>query len=112
MQIWHNENPERVTPPDHFGGLTSTDIVPFAGRNFAVQLSNIPPGGGGELHHHDDWAQVFYIVAGQLTFDTGNERFTLVALRLSNGSPTNSDYTSTLAAPTAWCTDCSTFPAD
>jgi len=93
MEIWKNESPQWVTPPDHFGGLTSTDIVPFAGRNFAVQISNVPPGGGGELHHHDDWAQVFYIVAGQLTFDTGNERFTLVAGQSVLFDPKDPHYT-------------------
>ena len=93
MEIWRNENPVRFTPPDHFGGLTSTDIFPFEGRNFAVQASNIPPGGGGELHHHDHWAQAFYIVAGQLTFDTGNERFELVAGQSVLFDPKDPHYT-------------------
>jgi quercetin dioxygenase-like cupin family protein len=52
--------------------------VPFQGSNFCVQASKAPVGGGGELHHHDDWSQVFYVVEGQMTFDTGKERFTLV----------------------------------
>lgn len=79
MQIWRNENVESFTPPGHFGGLKVSDIVPFAGRNFSVQVSTAPPGGGGDMHHHDDWAQVFYVMDGQLTFDTGKERFTLHA---------------------------------
>ena len=45
----------------------------------SVQVSYAPPGGGGELHHHDNWEQVFYIMQGELTFDTGEERFTLRA---------------------------------
>lgn len=77
MQIWRNEKPETFTPPGHFGGLKVADIVSLAGRKYAVQVSTAPPGGGGELHHHDTWSQVFFIVRGQLTFDTGKERFTL-----------------------------------
>ena len=29
-----------------------------------------PPGGGGELHDHDSWSQLFFVTKGQLTFDT------------------------------------------
>jgi len=79
MQIWRNEDVASFTPPGHFGGLKVSDIVPFKGRNFSVQVSTAPPGAGGEMHHHDDWAQVFYVMGGQLTFDTGTERFTLHA---------------------------------
>lgn len=80
MEIWKNENPETYTPPGHIGGLLVSDIFPFVdGRKFAVQISNIPPGGSGLLHDHDSWSQVFYIVKGQLRFDNGSEKFTLVA---------------------------------
>ncbi len=78
MQIWKGEG-ERFTPPAHFGGLKVANIVPLAGHNFSVQVSVAPPGGGGEKHHHDDWSQVFYVLDGELTFDTGKERFTLQA---------------------------------
>lgn len=77
MQIWKNGDAPGVTPPNHFGGLTVLDVVPFAGRNFAVQVSKAPPGGGGELHHHDTWSQLFYLMEGELTFETGRETFTL-----------------------------------
>ena len=77
MNIWKNGAATGVTPPNHFGGLNVLDIVPFKGSNFSVQLSKAPKGGGGELHHHDDWSQVFFVVKGQMTFDTGKERFTL-----------------------------------
>jgi quercetin dioxygenase-like cupin family protein len=77
MNIWKNGAAAGVTPPNHFGGLNVLDIVPFKGSNFSVQLSKAPKGGGGELHHHDDWSQVFFVVKGQMTFDTGKERFTL-----------------------------------
>ena len=77
MNIWKNGEAVGITPPNHFGGLNVLDIVPFRGNNFSVQLSKAPSGGGGELHHHDDWSQVFYLVRGALTFDTGQERFTL-----------------------------------
>lgn len=80
MHIWRNEHPDAWRmPPGHFGGLKATDIVPFEGRDFAVQIAVIPPGGGGELHHHETWSQVFYIVEGQMTFETGQDRFELVA---------------------------------
>ncbi len=77
MNIWKNGAAAGVTPPNHFGGLTVLDIVPFKGSNFSVQVSKAPKGGGGEMHHHDDWSQLFYLVRGELTFDTGKERFTL-----------------------------------
>lgn len=77
MKVWKDGDKTGVTPPNHFGGLNVLDIVPFAGRTFSVQVSKAPPGGGGEMHHHDNWSQVFYVVAGQLTFDTGEQRFTL-----------------------------------
>ena len=78
MQIWKGEG-ERFTPPAHFGGLKVADIVPFKGHNFAMQISVAPPGAGGEKHYHDDWSQVFYVIEGELTFDTGEKRFTLKA---------------------------------
>lgn len=79
MRIWKDSNGETFVPPGHFGGLEVANIVPFEGRRFSVQVSHAPPGGGGEMHHHDDWAQLFYVVTGELTFDTGQERFTLKA---------------------------------
>ena len=79
MHIWRSEERETFVPDGHFGGLEVADVVPFAGRNYSVQVSYAPPGGGGELHHHDDWEQVFYVMKGELTFDTGEERFTLRA---------------------------------
>ena len=77
MKIWKNGDATGITPPNHFGGLNVLDIVPFAGSNFSVQVSKAPKGGGGELHHHESWSQVFYVLEGALTFDTGKERFTL-----------------------------------
>ena len=77
MKIWKDAGRTGITPPNHFGGLNVLDIVPFADGDFSVQVSRAPKGGGGELHHHDTWSQVFYIVEGSLTFDTGQERFTL-----------------------------------
>ena len=79
MKIWKDGVAKGVTPPNHFGGLEVLDVVPFADRNFSVQVSKAPPGGGGEMHHHDAWSQVFYVVDGEMTFDTGEERFTLKA---------------------------------
>jgi quercetin dioxygenase-like cupin family protein len=78
MKIWREKNPVTFTPPAHFGGLQVANIVPLDGNIFSVQISTAPPGAGGEMHHHEDWSQVFYVLKGQLTFDTGKERFTLV----------------------------------
>lgn len=79
MQVWDESKSEPFTPPAHFGGLAVLNVVPFEGRNFSVQVSKAPPGAGGEMHHHDTWAQVFYVTEGELTFDTGERRFTLKA---------------------------------
>ena len=68
----------RVEPAGHFGHLEVADVVPKAvGGIFSTQLSYCPPGGGGEKHHHETEAQVFLVIRGELTFDTGEERFTL-----------------------------------
>lgn len=93
MIIWNNEDGVGITPPNHFGDLKVRDIVPFSGRNFSVQVSRAPKGGGGEMHHHDDWSQVFYVVEGALTFDTGKERFTLVAGQAVLFEPGDPHYT-------------------
>lgn len=77
MNIWKNGATAGITPPNHFGGLTVLDVVPFKDSNFSIQVSRAPKGGGGELHHHDSWSQVFYLMEGELTFDTGKERFGL-----------------------------------
>ena len=77
MKIWKEKNPETFTPPAHFGGLKVANIVPFGERELSVQLSRAPVGAGGEMHHHDTWSQVFFVMEGELTFDTGKERFTL-----------------------------------
>jgi len=79
MRIWRNEKTETFTPPAHFGGLKVTNFVPLDGHEFSIQISTAPPGGGGELHHHDRWSQLFFVLKGELTFDTGKDRFTLVA---------------------------------
>ena len=79
MKRWgKDDGGPRFTPPNHFGGLEVRNLVPLEGSNFSVQLSHAPKGAGGEMHHHDDWAQLFYVLKGQLTFDTGAERFTLL----------------------------------
>ncbi len=78
MHIFHPGDAPRIEPAGHFGHLEVTDVVPREqGQNFVAQLSYCPPGGGGEKHHHDEDAQLFCVVKGELTFDTGEERFTL-----------------------------------
>lgn len=77
MKVWRETDSEPFTPPAHFGGLQVLNVVPFGDGEFSVQVSKAPPGAGGEMHHHDSWSQVFYVVKGELTFDTGSRRFTL-----------------------------------
>ncbi|HET7848420.1 MAG TPA: cupin domain-containing protein [Pseudolabrys sp.] len=79
MKIWQEKMPETFTPPAHFGGLQVANVFPFENGNLSVQVSTAPPGAGGEMHHHDTWSQVFFIMSGELTFDTGKRRFTLRA---------------------------------
>ena len=78
MQIWRQTEARRVRPPGHYGDLELADIVPRdLGGNFTVQTSYCPPGGGGEMHSHADDAQLFLVVQGELSFDTGEQHFTL-----------------------------------
>lgn len=93
MNIWKNGDQTGITPPNHFGDLKVLDIVPFADGDFSVQISRAPKGGGGELHHHDTWSQVFYIIEGALTFDTGQERFTLTQGQAVLFEPKDPHYT-------------------
>lgn len=93
MKIWKDGDATGVTPPNHFGGLNVLDIVPFSGRNFSIQLSKAPKGGGGELHHHDHWSQLFYVIEGELTFDTGKENFTLTKGQAVLFDPGDPHYT-------------------
>jgi mannose-6-phosphate isomerase-like protein (cupin superfamily) len=93
MKIWKDGDKHGITPPDHFGGLNVLDIVPFAGSNFCIQVSKAPKGGGGELHHHEDVSQVFYIASGALTFDTGKQRFTLTEGQAVLFEPLDPHYT-------------------
>jgi quercetin dioxygenase-like cupin family protein len=93
MKIWKDGDATGVTPPNHFGGLNVLDIVPFSSRNFSIQLSKAPKGGGGELHHHDHWSQLFYVTEGELTFDTGKESFTLTKGQAVLFDPGDPHYT-------------------
>lgn len=93
MRIWKDGSKTGVTPPNHFGGLNVLDIVPFKDSSFSVQVSKAPPGGGGDMHHHDTWSQVFYVADGQLTFDTGSERFTLTEGQAVLFEPGDPHYT-------------------
>lgn len=79
MRIWKESDVAGFTPPNHFGDLKVFDVVPFENSNFSVQVSRALSGAGGELHHHDTWSQVFFIMQGELTFDTGDQKFTLKA---------------------------------
>lgn len=78
MHIFKAEQASRVEPAGHYGGLAVSDAVPLdVGGNFVAQLSYCPPGGGGESHHHTEESQLFLVMKGELSFDTGSEQFTL-----------------------------------
>lgn len=82
MHVWRQEGSDRFTPPGHYGGLQVSDVVTKGtSGNFNVQVSHCPPGGGGEMHWHDDDGQVFVIIDGELTFTTDDDEFTLNALQ-------------------------------
>lgn len=77
MHIYRSSEAERFEPAGHYGHLEVSNIVTKDIAQFATQISYCPPGGGGEMHHHDDEDQLFFVIKGQLTFDTGDDRFTL-----------------------------------
>ena len=78
MRLFRGAEATKVEPDGHFGGLSVSDVVPRdVGESFAVQLSYCPPGGGGEMHSHADDSQLFLVMQGELTFDTGDDQFTL-----------------------------------
>jgi quercetin dioxygenase-like cupin family protein len=80
MKIWKEGASPRFEPAGHFGHLTVADVVTKAeSGNFAIQVSRCPPGGGGEMHWHDSDAQLFFVVEGDLEFDTGTEKTVLQA---------------------------------
>lgn len=77
MHIYRPAEAERFEPAGHYGHLEVSNIVTKDIAQFATQFSFCPPGGGGEMHHHDDEDQLFVVIKGELTFDTGTDRFTL-----------------------------------
>lgn len=78
MHVFKASEAKRVEPAGHYGGLAVSDAAPLdIGGNFTTQLSYCPPGGGGESHHHTEESQLFMVVKGELSFDTGKEQFTL-----------------------------------
>lgn len=78
MHRYSSHEAPRFEPPGHFGHLEVSNVVPKdIGGNFATQLSFAPPGGGGQMHNHPDQSQLFLVIDGELSFDTGKERFTL-----------------------------------
>ena len=78
MHIYRASESERFEPAGHYGHLEVSNIVGSEQKvQFATQLSYCPPGGGGHMHHHDKEDQLFVVIKGSLTFDTGSDRFTL-----------------------------------
>ncbi|MGO1973094.1 MAG: cupin domain-containing protein [Propionibacteriaceae bacterium] len=77
MHIYKATEAPRFEPAGHYGHLEVSDIVGTEQAGFKTQLSYCPPGGGGDMHHHDAEDQLFVVIKGELTFDTGQERFTL-----------------------------------
>lgn len=92
MQVYRAADAPRAEPAGHFGGLAVSDVTVDDGgpAGLRVQLSYCPPGGGGERHAHDDDAQLFLVARGELSFDTGEERFRLAerdAVLFAPGEP-------------------------
>ena len=81
MQIWRPGDANPIEPPGHYGHLTTANIVTNddTRQAFSVQLSTAPPGAGGEMHSHQADSQLFYVLSGELSFDTGDQQFTLHA---------------------------------
>lgn len=80
MLRWKSSEASWRNPPGHSGGLRVSDVVDRAtGGNFIIQQSVAPPGGKGDMHVHDDEAQLFFVMAGSLGFETGADRFVLNA---------------------------------
>jgi len=78
LKIWRSSEGERFIPAGHYGGLAVADVVSKTETGaFSVQVSNCPPGGGGEMHSHDHDTQLFFIMSGELTFDVGDRQFTM-----------------------------------
>lgn len=78
MHIYRATTAQRFEPPGHYGHLEVSDVVGDEQKvAFKTQLSFCPPGGGGDMHDHADQDQLFIVITGELTFDTGGERFTL-----------------------------------
>lgn len=76
MHHWDSDTSDWFTPAGHYGDLLVSDIVPWeTGGNFLVQRSHLPPGSGKALHTHEDAAQVYAVLEGELRFDTGTEQF-------------------------------------
>lgn len=90
MHIYKSSEAPRFEPEGHYGHLEVSNIVGEEQARFKTQLSYCPPGGGGDMHHHDDEDQLFVVIKGELTFDTGEKRFTLTeqqAVLFNAGDP-------------------------
>lgn len=75
MHLWDSAQHDWFTPDGHYGDLSVSNVVPWeTGQNFLVQRSHLAPGSGKPLHTHDDAAQLYVVLEGQLRFDTGTEQ--------------------------------------
>jgi len=82
MKVWRLARAPMTEPTGHYGGLTIATIDQVNTLNefpWRVQVSACPPGGGGLMHSHDKETQLFYVLSGQLSFETPDDEFTLRA---------------------------------
>lgn len=78
MKVWRQSDAVSSEPGGHYGGVEASDIVDQETTgSFTASTMYCPPGSGGGLHQHDHDGQLFVMVEGSLTFDTGKDRFTL-----------------------------------
>jgi len=82
MKVWRLAGAPMIEPTGHYGGLqiaTIDQASPSSEVPWHVQVSACPPGGGALMHSHNKETQLFYVLSGQLSFDTAGDKFTLGA---------------------------------
>jgi len=82
---------EGYSPPKHYLTTLKELAGPSTGsKGLAVRLGQVEPGGGAELHTHDDSDHCFCVLEGILTVTDGKESWTVKAgqsLYIAPGEP-------------------------